>query len=110
MKESGWSRSARRWCVTTSELMSHASGTGTRASSRQPSRLKGSKNCAPCQRRLRPTSTRTSPRAMADPRPIVEVPDDDPYLWLEEIDGGRALAWVEAQNAATVARFSDARF
>jgi prolyl oligopeptidase len=47
---------------------------------------------------------------MADPRPIVEVPDDDPYLWLEEIDGGRALAWVEAQNAATVARFSDARF
>jgi prolyl oligopeptidase len=24
---------------------------------------------------------------------------DDPYLWLEEVDGARALAWVEARNA-----------
>jgi prolyl oligopeptidase len=45
-----------------------------------------------------------------DPRPTLEAPDDDPYLWLEEIDGERALAWVEAQNAATLARFGDARF
>ena len=45
-----------------------------------------------------------------DPRPTLEAPDDDPYLWLEEIDGERALAWVEAQNAATLARFEDARF
>jgi prolyl oligopeptidase len=45
-----------------------------------------------------------------DLRPTVEAPDDDPYLWLEEIDGERALAWVEAQNAATLARFGDARF
>jgi prolyl oligopeptidase len=47
---------------------------------------------------------------MIDPRPTIEMPDDDPYLWLEEIDGGRALAWVEAQNAVTLARFGDARF
>jgi hypothetical protein len=47
---------------------------------------------------------------MTDPRPTLEAPDDDPYLWLEEIDGGPALAWVEAQNAATLARFGDARF
>ena len=47
---------------------------------------------------------------MTDPRPTIEAPDDDPYLWLEEIDGERALAWVEAQNAATLARFGDARF
>jgi prolyl oligopeptidase len=47
---------------------------------------------------------------MTDPRPTVQTPDDDPYLWLEEIDGERALAWVEAQNAATLARFGDARF
>jgi prolyl oligopeptidase len=46
---------------------------------------------------------------MIDPRPTLEAPDDDPYLWLEEIDGERALAWVEAQNAATLARFGDAR-
>ena len=47
---------------------------------------------------------------MSDPRPMLEAPDDDPYLWLEEIDDDRALAWVEAQNAATLARFGDARF
>src|SRR5499427_9933496 len=46
----------------------------------------------------------------SDPRPTLEAPDDDPYLWLEEIDGEGALAWVEAQNAATLARFGDARF
>ena len=48
--------------------------------------------------------------ANADPRPTLEAPDDDPYLWLEEIDGERALGWVEAQNTATLARFGDARF
>src|SRR5215472_10124453 len=47
---------------------------------------------------------------MIDPRPTVQAPDDDPYLWLEAIDGERALAWVEAQNAATLARFGDACF
>jgi prolyl oligopeptidase len=47
---------------------------------------------------------------MIDPRPTLEAPDDDPYLWLEEIDGEQAIAWVETQNAATLARFGDARF
>jgi prolyl oligopeptidase len=45
----------------------------------------------------------------ADARPTVAAPDDDPYLWLEEIEGARALAWVEAQNAATLSRFGGAR-
>jgi hypothetical protein len=45
----------------------------------------------------------------ADPRPTLAAPDDDPYLWLEEVDGERALAWVEAQNRASLARFFDAR-
>lgn len=47
---------------------------------------------------------------MTDPRPTVSAPDDDPYLWLEEIEGARALAWVEAENRATLARFADAEF
>jgi prolyl oligopeptidase len=47
---------------------------------------------------------------MTDPRPTLDAPDDDPYLWLEEVDGERALAWVEAQNAATLGKFGDVRF
>jgi prolyl oligopeptidase len=46
----------------------------------------------------------------ADPRPTLAAPDDDPWLWLEEVEGDSALAWVEAQNAATLARLADARF
>ncbi|MFC3126829.1 prolyl oligopeptidase family protein [Pseudoroseomonas globiformis] len=45
---------------------------------------------------------------MTDPRPTLQAPDDDPYLWLEEVEGARALEWVAAQNAATLARLSDA--
>jgi prolyl oligopeptidase len=45
-----------------------------------------------------------------DPRPTLAAPDDDPYLWLEEVDGEPALAWVEAQNRVTLARFGDARY
>jgi prolyl oligopeptidase len=42
-----------------------------------------------------------------DPRPTLEAPDDDPHLWLEEIESARVLEWVEAQNAATLKRFLD---
>jgi prolyl oligopeptidase len=46
-----------------------------------------------------------------DPRPTIALPNDDPYLWLEEVDGARALTWVEAQHAKTVSHFgSDASF
>ena len=43
-------------------------------------------------------------------RPTLEAPDDDPRIWLEDIDGERALAWVDAQTAETVKRFGSARF
>ncbi len=45
-----------------------------------------------------------------DDRPTISAPDDDPYLWLEEIEGARALAFVEGQNAATLARFGHSGF
>lgn len=35
---------------------------------------------------------------------------DDPYLWLEDIDGDAALAWVRERNETTTAEFSDERF
>jgi len=42
-----------------------------------------------------------------DPRPTLEAPDDDPHLWLEEIESARVLEWVEAQNAETLECFHD---
>ena len=45
-----------------------------------------------------------------DARPTLEAPDDDPYLWLEEIEGQRALAFVEQQNKLTLDKFADAAF
>jgi prolyl oligopeptidase len=45
-----------------------------------------------------------------DARPTVAAPDDDPYLWLEEIEGAQALAWVDGQSAATLAKFGSAGF
>lgn len=37
--------------------------------------------------------------------------DDDPFLWLEDVDGDDALAWVRARNESTEADlFADVRF
>ncbi|OLP62534.1 peptidase S9 [Xaviernesmea oryzae] len=46
----------------------------------------------------------------ADPRPTLAAPDDDPWLWLEEIEGTRALDYVAAQTAKTLDAFADPRF
>ncbi len=48
--------------------------------------------------------------AMTDPRPTLAAPDDDPYLWLEEVEGQQAAAWADARTADTVARLADARY
>ena len=45
-----------------------------------------------------------------DRRPTIDAPDDDPYLWLEEVDGPEALAWVAAQNARTMAELAGPAF
>jgi prolyl oligopeptidase len=45
-----------------------------------------------------------------DARPTLAEPDDDPYLWLEDVDGPRALQWVDAQTAETLRRFGSERF
>ncbi len=41
---------------------------------------------------------------MTDLRPTLAAPDDDPYLWLEDVDAGAATDWVDAQTARTLAR------
>ena len=41
----------------------------------------------------------------------MSVSEDDPFLWLEDIEGERALAWVREQNARTLARLeADPRY
>ncbi|MFO1220283.1 MAG: prolyl oligopeptidase family serine peptidase [Burkholderiaceae bacterium] len=35
---------------------------------------------------------------------MTTAPDDDPYLWLEDIEGSRALDWVRERNAQSRAR------
>ena len=35
---------------------------------------------------------------MTDPNPAAPAATDDPYLWLEDVGGDKALAWVRAQN------------
>ena len=43
---------------------------------------------------------------MPDPSlPNLVEPDNDPRVWLEDVDGEKALAWVESENARTLARF-----
>ena len=45
-----------------------------------------------------------------DERPTLAAPDDDPYLWLEEIEGQRALDFVERQNSLTLEKFAGSGF
>jgi prolyl oligopeptidase len=49
----------------------------------------------------------TSPANAASAPANAASASDDPYLWLEDIHGAKPLAWVEKENARTVARFAD---
>ena len=54
----------------------------------------------------------TNTETPTTPEPIAQVaPTDDPYLWLEEVEGAKALSWVEEQNKESLALFeSDTRY
>lgn len=45
-----------------------------------------------------------------DDRPTLSAPDDDPWLWLEEIEGKQALDFVERQNSLTLSAFGGKAF
>jgi prolyl oligopeptidase len=45
-----------------------------------------------------------------DDRPTIAAPDDDPYLWLEDIEGERALGFAEQQSRRTLQKFGGAGF
>ncbi|MDM0039848.1 prolyl oligopeptidase family serine peptidase [Variovorax sp. J22G21] len=42
--------------------------------------------------------------------PTLHSPDEDPHLWLEQIDDPATAAWADAQTARTLAAFGDAAF
>jgi len=42
--------------------------------------------------------------------PTLDHPDDDPHLWLEDVEGKDAVAWVDEQSAETRAAFSGPGF
>ncbi|PZQ60753.1 MAG: S9 family peptidase [Sphingomonas taxi] len=47
--------------------------------------------------------------ALAGTPAFAQTPDmtDDPYIWLEDKDGARALSWVAAENARTLPRLQN---
>jgi prolyl oligopeptidase len=45
-----------------------------------------------------------------DDRPTIAAPDDDPYLWLEDVEGSRALEFVDRQSLRTMAAFGNPEF
>ena len=47
---------------------------------------------------------------MSDTRPTVAVPDNDPYVWLEDINNEEALGWVKEENQRTLKRFETVDF
>ncbi|MCR9248088.1 MAG: prolyl oligopeptidase family serine peptidase [bacterium] len=38
------------------------------------------------------------------------MPQQDPFLWLEDVDSDRALSWVRERNAATTAELTETEF
>ena len=50
-----------------------------------------------------PVVAQTAPMTQS---PITNT-NDDPYIWLEDKDGAKALAWVEAENAKTLPRLEN---
>ena len=42
---------------------------------------------------------------------MAAAPDDDPYVWMEEIEGAKALEWARAENARSLPQLqNDTRF
>ncbi len=39
--------------------------------------------------------------------PAIAQSSDDPYVWMEEIEGARALAWAKAENARSLPRLQN---
>ncbi len=72
---------------------------------------------AACTTQTPPTDELESLLAEADPAQVIEAEPEkmtdmeDPFLWLEEVEGEEALAWVRGQNESSLERItSDAAY
>lgn len=55
-------------------------------------------------------SSRYPDMTVFDFRPTLNAPDDDPYLWLEDVEAERTLAWAPSQSARTLGHFGGTQF
>jgi prolyl oligopeptidase len=53
-----------------------------------------------------PVTSAPPPSSDMAQRPLPPQNAEDPFLWLEEVEGERAMQWVESRNAATLAELS----
>ncbi|MBO9546066.1 prolyl oligopeptidase family protein [Caulobacter sp.] len=51
---------------------------------------------------LTPAIAADTPKPAEARTPLTELGKDDPYQWMEEIEGARALDWAKAQNGKTL--------
>ena len=58
----------------------------------------------------KPHRTAMSTPAPDPAAPTLATPDDDPWLWLEEVEGDRATLWADAQTQATLAKYGTPEF
>src|SRR6185436_18597594 len=64
----------------------------------------------PCSLEVQATGISGVQAMPIDDRPTIAAPDDDPHLWLEEIEGERALGFVDRQSRLTLQTFGDRPF
>ena len=61
--------------------------------------------------RSQPLTSQTPAQSSSPAAAATPAEPEDPFLWLEEVDGPRALAWVNAQNTRTLAELeADPRY
>ncbi|MBZ0222647.1 MAG: prolyl oligopeptidase family serine peptidase [Dokdonella sp.] len=63
--------------------------------------------CAALLAACAPVAHKDSARTAAPSTAPAAVAVEDPFLWLEDIQGAKPLQWVDAQNARTAAAFAD---
>ncbi len=56
-------------------------------------------------------ATSNKPTVKPNDKPVAAATGDDPYLWLEDVDGAKAMDWVKARDAESVKAYgSSAEF